>query len=396
MGAPVIVVFSQMRWDFVVQRPQQLLSRLAGRWRVLYVEEPMDGKGGPWLEVRRRGPDLTVLVPRMALETPGFADEQLPSLQALLKAHLKAQQLHVDLAWLYTPMALPLAQALQPSCLVYDCIEELSARPRASAELLAREQALFEQAQLVLTAGPSLYEAKRKRHGHAPLYCLPSSVDADHYAAAQLRPDSAQAAQARQLQAALPRPRLGYFGVIDERLDFELLAELARQRPDWSLVMAGPVLGIDAAQLPRAPNLHWLGPQPYERLPYLVADWDLCILPFLQNGSTRYLNPTKTLEFMAADKPVVSTAIRDVLWLYGDAVTIAHSADAFEPACAAVLAESPAARSRRAIEMLSIVCMSSWDHSADSVHKLLSQALAAATPPLAAGPPPAAVADVPL
>jgi len=166
--------------------------------------------------------------------------------------------------------------------------------------------------------------------------------------------------------------------VIDPRIDFGLLTSLADSHPAWSVVLAGPVVGIDPAALPRRPNLHWLGPQPADRLPHLLAEWDLCLLPFVHDDSTRYLNPSQTLEYMAADKPVVSSAIRDVLWLYGDAVAVAPSARDFVPLCAEVLAEDASARGLRSLEMISLVFTYSWDRSADSVHKLMAQALARA------------------
>jgi UDP-galactopyranose mutase len=393
MTAPLLIVFSQTRWDFVFRRPQHLLSRLASRWQVAYVEEPVRCSGPAWLEVRRRGPQLSVLVPHTPLGAPGFHDEQLPLLQGLLEDFLEGQRQSVAVAWLNTPMALPCARALQPHCIVYDCVADPAAQPGAPQLLRDREAALLDCATLVLTAGPSLYAAKR--NGCARAYCLPNAVDATHFATSSLRPDDPQHLEAHRLQGDLPRPRLGYFGVIDERLDLSLLADLAAGHPAWTLVMAGPVVGIDASRLPKAPNLHWLGRQPYQRLPYLAAGWDLCLLPYVRNAFTRCFNPTQTLEYMAADKPVVSTAIHDVLWLYGDAVSVARAPADFAPICAALLAEPPAARSRRAIEMLSIVFMYSWDRSAHSVHKLLSRALVRALSKPTGKPTPVALDRVP-
>jgi UDP-galactopyranose mutase len=317
-----------------------------------------------------------VLVPHTPVPAPGFHDDQLGTLSSLLSQYLGRENLLVDVAWLYTPMALPLVQPLQPACIVYDCMDELSAFKDAPRQLRQRESALMKSAALVLTGGPSLYEARREMHPQ--VVCLPSAVDAAHYAPAQLVADSAPAREAERLQGGLPRPRLGYFGVIDERLDTALIAHVADAHPEWSLVMAGPVVKISEQSLPRRPNLHWLGLQPYGRLPYLLAGWDVALMPFAMNESTRFISPTKTLEYMAGERPVVSTPVRDVISLYGSAVEVAHDADAFVAACEAVLAEDAAARCERSIAMLRLVATHSWQHSADRVHMLVAGELAKA------------------
>lgn len=370
---PLLVVFSHLRWDFVFQRPQHLMSRLAGRWRVLFVEEPMPHDGAPRLALREPMPGLTVATPQTPIAAPGFHDDQLATVQALLDRHLAAAG-PVDVAWLYTPMALPLAGDLGAPVVVYDCMDELSAFKDAPRQLRQRESALLKQATLVLCGGPSLYEARRNQHAH--VVCLPSAVDAAHFAPVSLVPGCAQAIAADGLQGRLPAPRLGFYGVIDERLDLGLVAALADAHPEWSVIMAGPVVKIDPATLPQRRNLHWLGMQPYERLPYLLAGWDIALMPFARNDSTRFISPTKTLEYLAGEKPVVSTGIRDVIALYGDVVAVADGAPAFVRACETLLAETPAVRCRRALESLNGVARFSWDRSADSVHELLEAALA--------------------
>lgn len=374
MPLPVLLVFSHLRWDFVYQRPQHLLSRLAGRWQVLFVEEPVHTDGPARLEVREHGPHLTVIVPHTPVAAPGFHDDQVAMLHGLLAAHLTAARLEVDVAWLYTPMALPLVQAVGPRCVVYDCMDELANFKDAPRQLRQRESALMKSASLVLTGGPSLYEAKRELN--ANVHCLPSAVDAAHYAPANLRPGCDHEQSARQLQGDLPRPMFGYFGVIDERLDLSLVSALADSHPEWSVVMAGPVVKIDPAALPQRSNIHWLGMQPYERLPYLLAGWDVCMMPFALNESTRFISPTKTLEYMAGEKPVVSTPVRDVVWLYGEAVEVAYGPHGFVQACERLLAETGVARYQRARDMLNMVSRYSWDRNADSVHRLVTGALA--------------------
>lgn len=374
---PVLLVFSHLRWGFVFQRPQHLMSRLADRWQVLFVEEPVRCEGPPRLEVHEaagaNGSSLRLLVPHTPVAAPGFHDEQLAVLQLLVEEFLRRERLAVDVAWLYTPMALPLAAAVNPACTVYDCMDELAAFKDAPRQPRQRESALMKRAALVLTGGPSLYEAKRDLHPH--VVCLPSAVDGAHYAPQNLDPASPHALEAERLQGRLPRPRLGFFGVIDERLDLGLVAQLADAHPDWAVVMAGPVVKIDPAGLPRRDNLHWLGMQPYDRLPHLLAGWDLALMPFALNESTRFISPTKTLEYMAGEKPVVSTPIRDVISLYGDAVTVAESGRGFVRACEDVLAASAGERLRRGSAMLNMVALHAWDHSADCVHALLSDAL---------------------
>ena len=355
LSLPVLLVFSHLRWGFLYQRPQHLMSRLAGRWRVLFVEEPMRRSGPAGLEVQEVWPHLSVLVPHTPVAAAGFHDEQMPLLRPLLAAYLEAHRLQVDVAWLYTPMAMPLVPTAAPRCVVYDCMRELLVSKDALRQWQQHEAALLESAALVLAGGPSLYEALRTRHAHVA--CLPSAVDESHFSPSGLRLDSRQAVRARELMYPLKRPRLGYFGAIDRRLDMALLAVLADSHPEWNLVMVGPLVGIDPATLPRRPNLHWLGLQPYECLPHLLAGWDVCLLPFAQSDATRFISPNKTLEYMAGEKPVVSTPVRDVVTLYGDAVEVADGTVEFVHACEKVLQEDGAARFRRNCEMLNLVSM---------------------------------------
>lgn len=370
-----LVVFSHLRWSFVYQRPQHLLSRLQRHRPVLFIEEPVQADGPPRLEIHRQGLQLEVAVPHTPLPAQGFDAAQIELLMPLVRQVLLARSLAPPLAWLYTPMALPLAQGICPQALVYDCMDELAAFKNAPPLLGQRERELLAQADLVLTGGPSLYRAKQALNPNT--HCLPSSVDAAHFArpAAKSVPGTqAQALErAHALQGALPRPRLGFFGVIDERLDIELLAGLARARPDWQIVMVGPVVKIDPASLPQAPNLHWLGGQPYQDLPALMAGWDLCIMPFALNESTRFISPTKTLEYLAGGQPVVSTPVADVALLYGTGVRIAEGVQAFVQACAEALAETPVQRLRREAAGRALVAAGSWDRSADKVQALLQR-----------------------
>ena len=362
---PHLIVFSHLRWNFVFQRPQHLLSRLARSYSVVFVEEPMRCEGEAWLERTSPAPGVQVLRPHTPIEAFGFHDDQLSLLEPMIASWLDGQGIDDYVAWLYTPMALPLLQELSPRAVVYDCMDELSAFKGAPRQMKQRETALMKRAQLVLTGGPGLYELKRSLHNN--VLCLPSAVDARHYDAARARADGDAMARADALQDGIGQPRLGFFGVIDERLDIDLVAALADADPTWQIVMVGPVVKIDPASLPQRPNLHWLGQQSYELLPQIVAGWSVCLMPFAMNDSTRFISPTKTLEYMAAGKPVVSTPIHDVETMFGDIVAIAGETSSFIAACHDALAENVLRRVARETAMQARVAEYSWDRTAGTI-----------------------------
>ncbi|MFN7834785.1 MAG: NAD(P)-binding protein [Burkholderiaceae bacterium] len=361
-----ILVFSHLRWDFVFQRPQHLLTRLARHHRIIFFEEPVFHEGAGFLAQSQPAPNVTVYRPHTAIPAAGFHDDQLPLLQAMLSELLTANE--NPIVWFYTPMALPLLQSLTPSLVVYDCMDELAAFKNPPRQMLQRETALLASADLVFTGGPSLYEAKRQRHPNA--YCFPSSVDVVHFEQALDRSNG------HPLQAAMRRPRLGFYGVIDERFDTELIAALATEHPEWQIVLVGPIVKIDPASLPHRSNIHYLGQQPYQALPQFLAGWDVCLLPFAINEATRFISPTKVLEYMAAELPIVSTAIKDVAEPYGDIVAIAHDHRQFIDACAAALQQTPAQTAALQASMRAVVAATSWDDTAEQMHGLLSSALA--------------------
>ena len=366
-----LVVFSHLRWSFVYQRPQHLMSRLSRQHPVLFIEEPVHDAGPARLDSSWQGRALEVLTPRTPLPAQGFDKEQALLLRPLLRKALQERGYRSPMAWLYTPMALPLARALDPVLWVYDCMDELSAFKGAPAELPERERELMGLADLVFTGGPALYDAKRELHPH--VHCMPSAVDVEHFQPAEQDPSAVR--RAEQLQGGLARPRLGFFGVIDERMDLDLLACLADARPAWQFVMVGPVVKIDPGSLPRRANIHWLGMQTYQTLPALMAGWDVCLMPFALNESTRFISPTKTLEYLAGEKPVVSTPVPDVQRLYGAVVRIAGTPEAFLDACERALHETPAQRRQRLTHAMDVLASYSWDGSAQVVHELLQEAL---------------------
>ena len=325
---PTLVCFSHLRWNFVFQRPQHLMSRFADGMTVIYWEEPIEvgRRETPYLQVRPADdfPNVRVVVPHLP---EGMSEERREAaLQRLLDAHLASVKGPL-IAWYYTPMMLEFSRGLDADAVVYDCMDELSKFRFAPEKLLDLEAELIERADLVFTGGSSLYEAKKDRHDS--VHCFPSSVDHAHFAAARdtlSDPDD---------QAPLKRPRLGYYGVIDERFDIALLRQIADMRPDWSFVIVGPVVKISEDELPRAANIHYVGGKTYDELPAYLSGWDVALMPFAMNESTQFISPTKTPEYLAGGKPVVSTPVRDVVRHYGhlQGVEIACDADSFVRAC---------------------------------------------------------------
>jgi UDP-galactopyranose mutase len=350
---PAVVVFSHLRWDFVFQRPQHLMTRLAQSYRVFFFEEPVFRDGPPSLEITEAASNVWVCKPHTSIPQRGFHDDQLSVLEQLLDDLGAVHDIKGAVAWLYTPMALPLIRSLKPCAIVYDCMDELSAFLKAPRQLLQRERALLKTADVVFTGGPSLYRAKRAFH--EAVYCFPSSVEHAHFA--QARDPTIDHVEQREL----PHPRLGFFGVIDERLDLALLAQLAEAHPEWQIVMVGPIVKIDPRALPRRDNIHYLGQRSYQELPHFLAGWDLCLLPFALNSATRFISPTKTLEYMAAEKPIVSTPVTDVAEPYAHIVHIASNAEAFIAACEKALREALEPDQNRLALMRATVANTSWD-----------------------------------
>jgi UDP-galactopyranose mutase len=364
-----IVVFSHLRWNFVYQRPQHLLSRLAANRPVFFVEEPeLEPNSQPHWERSSPQANLVVLRPRTPVSAPGFHPDQTAVLEPLISELAEELEGRPVVAWLYTPMALPLAQALSPAVVVYDCMDELSMFLGAPPELLIREAALIECADVMFTGGPSLFRAKQSRHPN--VHCFPSSVDAAHFRVGN------SAIEEAQDQARLPHPRLGFYGVIDERLDLPLIDFVAQAHPEWQIVLVGPVVKIDPASLPRRENIHYFGQRTYQELPRYLVGWDVCLLPFARNDATRFISPTKTLEYMAAELPIVSTPITDVAEPYGDIVYLGDTPAQFVAACEAALNAGGEEREARVKKMRRVLAGTSWDVTASSMEKLLTAALA--------------------
>jgi len=378
-----LICFSHLRWSFVFQRPQHLLSRCARTRRVFYVEEPMASDGPPRLEVKQDASTLVnVVVPYLP---PGLDNQQCEAEQVRLISELcRAHAIQGPIVWFYTPMALPLAANIRPRACVYDCMDELSAFKGAPAELLPREAELLQVADVVFTGGNALFEAKK--HLHPNIHPFPSSVDRAHFE--QARSCTVEPAD----QAGIPGPRLGFYGVIDERMDLGLLEAVARARPAWQLVLLGPVCKLEPADLPRLPNLHYLGSKSYADLPSYIAGWDVALMPFAKNEATRFISPTKTPEYLAAGKPVVSTSIRDVVRPYSvlGLARIADTPSHFIAACEAALVEPRGKLLRRADAFLAKM---SWDITWSKMERLMEQAAAPGGVSESGRPPYAAFAD---
>jgi UDP-galactopyranose mutase len=375
-----LVCLSHLRWDFVYQRPQHLLSRCAKERRVFFVEEPIFDDGPLRLEMKEREGGVRVVVPHLP---EGLTSEVArdAAQQSLVERMLADHGARDYILWYYTPMALRFTRALQPLATVYDCMDELSAFRGASPLLRTLEQELLKRADLVFTGGQSLYEAKRDRHPR--VYAFPSSIDAAHFARAR-----ATLAEPED-QGSIPHPRLGFFGVLDERLDLELLDGVARMRPEWQLVLVGPVVKIDPSTLPVRDNIHYLGMKSYAELPSYLAGWDLAMLPFARNESTRFISPTKTPEYLAAGKPVVSTSIRDVVRPYGQQglVHIADTPREFVCAAEAALAED---RAQRLDKVDAFLAQTSWDKTWKQMSELIEVVAGARLDALKGGRPSAA------
>lgn len=379
---PPLLVFSHLRWDFVTQRPQHLLRRAANTRRVYFWEEPVfqdaereEAPPGGRLQIAAltEASCITVIKPTFRV-----SDEVIRGQRNLLTRFLNDYGLERFDCWYYTPMALRFSDHLSPELIIFDCMDELSAFKDAPSELKELESQLLKLADVVFTGGQSLFEAKQDKH--ANVHAFPSSVDVAHFAKARENwTDPAD-------QASIPHPRAGYCGVLDERFDVALISELTRILPHFHFVFIGPTAKIDSESLPQGQNVHYLGMKPYEELPAYLARWDVCILPFALNESTRFISPTKTPEYLAAGKRVVSTPIRDVVVDYGlpGLVEIAASPEEFAAALNRSIEWAPDAAWSRAVA--NKLASSSWEKTWSAMHHEMDKARLAKSVAQANGP----------
>jgi glycosyltransferase involved in cell wall biosynthesis len=354
-----LVVHSHLQWDWVWQRPQQFISRLSQKHKTLFVETlpPDPGLAAP-LARFRTPPELPNLIlltlqfPSWRWQDGAYVDQERRRLVRDFLGGPGAGQFESPVQWFYDPMAVSaFAGHLNEVLTVYDCMDELSKFRGAPPEILDRERDLLVQADVVFTGGRRLFEAKSQFHDNCHFFGC--GVDESHFGQARSR----ETVIPSEL-AAVGKPILGYFGVVDERLDYDLLGQLADANPDWSVVMIGPVMKGDPQSLPQRSNLVWLGQRPYAELPAFVKAFDLCLMPFALNEATEFINPTKALEYMATGRPIVSTAVPDVVRNFGSVVRIARSPEDFVRDCRAAVANPDQKGIQRGLEM---VKENSWD-----------------------------------
>jgi glycosyltransferase involved in cell wall biosynthesis len=361
-----MIVFSHLRWEFVFQRPQHIISRFAKDRKVIVIEEPIEftKANKDTAYVIKPHKNITVLQPRMLLE-------ELPQkLPLLIKKYAEKDTFINPVFWFYSAMFSEVIPNAQHSMIVYDCMDELSAFKNASAELIEQERYLLSEADIVFSGGKSLYEEKKKYASNA--FCFPSSVDHKHFAKAY-KNKNAVPADIRNL----PHPTAGFYGVIDERFDTGLLAQTAKQMPNVSFVMIGPVVKISQEDLPRLANIHYLGAKSYEELPDYLRAIDIAMMPFALNEATKFISPTKTLEFMAAGKPIVSTPITDVVRDYNKVLHIANTPESFAKAIKYYVHESPLKRQYREEQYKNILKKTSWDETVIQMKSIIKEGLIA-------------------
>jgi UDP-galactopyranose mutase len=366
--------FTHLRWNFVFQRPQHLMSRFAREMNVIYWEEPVEigPRETAYLQVREANDadNVRIIVPHLPQGMPEDAREA--ALSRLLDAHVASIRGPL-ISWYYTPMMLPFSRHLEADVTVFDAMDELSKFKFAPTKLLELEQELIDRADVLFTGGSSLFEAKKDRHDN--VHCFPSSVDRVHFLKARARQFDPSD------QEDLPRPRLGFYGVIDERFDIELLDKMAEMRPDWSFVMVGPIVKISEEDLPKRHNIHYLGGKTYAELPAYLSGWDVALMPFAMNESTQFISPTKTPEYLAGGKPVVSTPIKDVVRHYGhlEGVKIASTAEEFVTACEEALELSHQDNKDWLAEADLMLSATSWDTTQARMAGLVADVLGVRT-----------------
>lgn len=362
-----LICLSHIKWNFVYQRPQHLLNRFAINNRVFVIEEPQYDAKSDYFETSKPNPKANLWVIQLYVSKCCSKEKTDHVLKALLDSFMYSNNIEKYILWYYSPMALDYTDHLCPDLIVYDCMDELSAFKSPPKGIKEKEQCLLSMADIVFTGGHSLYNAKK--HLHHNIHAFPSSIDKTHFH------------QARTLcadpedQSDIPQPRFGFYGVIDERFDIPLIDELSSLRPDWHFVLVGPVIKIDKESLPKKENIHYLGRKNYEELPLYLSGWDIAILPFALNESTKYISPTKTPEYLAAAKPVISTSVTDVVNPYGinNLVHIADTAEEFIHEAEEIFASKNGEEWLKKVDIF--LSGSSWNKTWGQMAALIDEAL---------------------
>lgn len=344
-----MIVFCHLRWDFVYQRPQHLISRLAKNHKILVVEEPVQTKlngKGPF-EIREIRSNLHVCQPPV---------NEIEAIGPYLRKRLHSKSF--EIGWFYSPAFVSVLEHIDFDTVVYDCMDELSLFRGAPKKLIEQENQLLQAADAVFTGGKSLYESKSQKHHN--VFCFPSSVDMDHFSNTDVeKPEDMR---------HIPSPIVGYYGVIDERIDLDLLQKTAKMSPEVSFVMVGPLCKISDADLPKAKNIYYLGMKSYEELPAYLNYFDIAMMPFALNDATKYISPTKTLEYMSASKPIISTKIKDVVRDYSDCIMLVDTAEDFHNAV-----QNPNTRFQKRYN--EILEKTSWDTTAEKMSTIIEKIL---------------------
>ncbi|WP_300435350.1 glycosyltransferase [Christiangramia sp.] len=346
-----LMVFSHLRWNFVYQRPQHLISRISRHYKILFIEEPIADEIEDGYELNIIHKNLHVFKPRV---------KDMEAIPSVLLAFLQSTQ--VEYAWFYSPSFSSLLAYIDVNFIIYDCMDELSLFKGAPAELIEQEKFLISEADIVFTGGKSLYESKSQRHPNT--FCFPSSVEREHFEKARYHLSLPEDLK------HIPSLIVGYCGVIDERIDMDLLQNTALLLPGVSFVMIGPLAKIDDSELARAPNIFYLGMKSYESLPQYLAAFNIAMMPFALNDSTKYISPTKTLEYMAAGKPIISTAIKDVERDYSHCIPIISTAEEFAAAIKELLNTNNQEYQQ---DYNKILDRTSWDNTANSMIQILKE-----------------------
>ena len=346
-----LIVFCHLRWQFVYQRPQHIISRMAKTMKTLFIEEPI-------YDSENKNSGTIIIVDSMLhVLQPNVKD--IESIAGIIPDFVRNK--NIPFGWFYSPSFSPLIEQLNFETVVYDCMDELSLFKGAPVHLINQEKYLMAQAEIIFTGGKSLYESKKQMHDN--VYCFPSSVDEAHFAKAL------NGIAIPEDIASIQSPIVGYFGVIDERIDLALLHTTALQLPNISFVMIGPLAKIEESDLPKEANIHYLGMKSYDELPHYLKAFSIAMMPFALNDATKYISPTKTLEYMAAGKPIISTKITDVVRDYSSCVSLIETADEFCEAITFLLEKTD--RLSLELEYHKILEKTSWDVTANKMKSLI-------------------------
>jgi UDP-galactopyranose mutase len=359
-----IICFSHLRWNFVYQRPQHLLARFSTAYTIYYVEEPIFSEGSDQNIITSAGNNIHVVTPHLSRNNTN--DTGLRQ-EILLNKLMAEENISTYIFWYYSPMMFLFSQPFKPALVVYDCMDELSAFKFAPPQLKEAELALLKKADVVFTGGYSLYHAKKNQHHN--IYPFPSSIEKEHFSKARVFN------QEPADQQHISHPRLGFFGVIDERFDIDLIREAAIQKPGWNFIFIGPVAKIHPDDLPRRQNIFYLGSKSYGELPDYISGWDIALIPFVINESTKFISPTKTPEYLVAGKPVISTAIKDVEDPYGKQklVNIIHSVQEFIGAGEKILQQKN--KTKWLEEVDEFLAENSWENTFTKMNSIIKKAL---------------------